>query len=74
MSPEARGQGFGRALCRQLISRAVEVADANALTLMVYRDNVVALGLYQSLGFVPVDSRSTVESLFMRMIPAPVES
>ncbi len=67
VSPAARGRGFGRELCRQLISRAVDVIGAPAVTLMVYRDNRVALGLYQSLGFSPVDSRSTETALFMRM-------
>ena len=69
VSPAVRGQGFGRELCRQLIARAVDVVGASAVTLAVYRDNVPALSLYRSLGFMPVDARSTDESIFMNMVP-----
>ena len=61
------GLGVGRELCRLLIVHAVDVIGARAVTLAVYRDNVAALGLYRSLGFVSVDSRSTEESLLMRL-------
>ena len=63
--PTARGKGIGRELCRQLMSRALKATAAGAITLRVYRDNPAALHLYSSLGFIPVESRSTEEVLFM---------
>lgn len=65
VSPTARGKGIGRELCRQLIAQAIEVTAAGAVTLWVYRDNTAAIHLYSSLGFIPVESRSTEEALFM---------
>lgn len=69
VSPKVRGQGLGRELCRLLIARAVDVAGADKINLAVYRDNVVAVSLYQSLGFIPVASRCTAELLFMTLAP-----
>lgn len=65
VSPTARGKGIGRELCRQLMSQALKATAARAITLRVYRDNPAALHLYSSLGFIPVESRSTEEVLFM---------
>ena len=65
--PPLRGLGVGRELCRLLILHAFDVIGAPAVTLAVYRDNIAALALYESLGFTPVDSRSTPESLIMRL-------
>ncbi len=67
VAPPLRGLGVGRTLCRLLIAHAADVIGARAVTLAVYRDNVAALALYRSLGFVPEDSRSTEESLLMRL-------
>ena len=67
VAPPLRGLGVGRTLCRLLIAHAADVVGARAVTLAVYRDNLAALGLYHSLGFVPEDSRSTPESLLMRL-------
>lgn len=69
VSPDTRGQGLGRELCRQLISRAVEAEGGKSINLAVYRDNTAALRLYQSLGFLPVDARCTAELLFMTLVP-----
>ena len=63
--PESRGQGMGRELCGQLVSRAVASAPAQAVTLNVYRDNVAAIGLYQQLGFAVVTERCNGDALFM---------
>jgi ribosomal protein S18 acetylase RimI-like enzyme len=75
VAPPLRGLGVGRALCRLLIAHAADVIGARAVTLSVYRDNAAALGLYRSVGFEPVDSRSTQEALLMRVslspLPAP---
>ncbi len=67
VAPPLRGLGVGRTLCRLLIAHAADVVGAQAVTLAVYRDNVAALGLYRSLGFAPEGSRSTPESLLMRL-------
>jgi len=68
VTPDARGHGFGRALCQQLISAALRSTSAAAITLRAYRDNLVAVGLYSSLGFVEVASESTDEVLFMKLM------
>ncbi|MCY0386614.1 hypothetical protein OVY01_05050 [Robbsia sp. Bb-Pol-6] len=39
---------------------------APTVTLRAYRDNVVALNLYASLGFVEVSADSTEEVVFMQ--------
>jgi [ribosomal protein S18]-alanine N-acetyltransferase len=65
VSSAARGKGLGRELCRRLMSRAIQATAANTVTLRVYRDNLAALHLYSSLGFMPVESRSDEEVLFM---------
>jgi len=67
VAPPLRGLGVGRELCRLLILHAFDVIGARAVTLAVYRDNAAALAFYQSLGFEAVDSRSTAESLIMRL-------
>ena len=61
VSPAARGMGVGRALCDQLISRAVQSTGASTVTLRVHRENEAAVTLYSRLGFVPVESESTEE-------------
>ena len=67
VSPAARGKGVGRALCELLIGEAVRCTGANAITLRVYRDNAVAVSLYSSLGFLPVEADSDKEAIFMRV-------
>lgn len=67
IDPNFRGQGLGRALCQQLISAALQSTSATAVTLRVYRDNLVAVRLYSTLGFVEVAAESTDAVLFMRM-------
>jgi [ribosomal protein S18]-alanine N-acetyltransferase len=66
VAPQLRGLGVGRELCRLLIEHA-RVAGAPAVTLAVYRDNEAALDLYRGLGFEAVESRSSPESLHMRL-------
>jgi ribosomal protein S18 acetylase RimI-like enzyme len=55
--PDVRGQGLGRALIEALFSRAAE-AGAMVATLNVYRDNLAAVALYASLGFVRAERPS----------------
>jgi ribosomal-protein-alanine N-acetyltransferase len=54
--PEFRGHGFGEAMMRGLISRAIE-RQARRMTLEVARSNVVAQKLYTKLGFVQLGVR-----------------
>jgi ribosomal-protein-alanine N-acetyltransferase len=68
LSPEMRGQGLGRVLCQQLAAKAMQNTGANTVTLRVYRDNAVAVALYASLGFTPVESESDADLLFMKSI------
>ncbi|HEY5707546.1 MAG TPA: GNAT family N-acetyltransferase [Terrimicrobiaceae bacterium] len=67
VSPTLRGRGFGRELCNQLIARALEFGGADTVTLNVCRDNSAAIALYESLGFARAGSKSSGESLFMRL-------
>ena len=69
VSPSRRSQGMGRELCRQLMARAMENGGPRLVTLRVYRDNPVAVALYDSMGFTTAASKSTGEALFMSMIP-----
>jgi ribosomal protein S18 acetylase RimI-like enzyme len=48
---ERRGAGNGRALCAQLVDKALEQPRAERLRLFVYEDNAAAKALYASLGF-----------------------
>jgi ribosomal-protein-alanine N-acetyltransferase len=63
-----RGQGLGRVLCQQLAAKAIHNTGAHTVTLRVYRDNAVAVALYASLGFTPVESESDEDLLFMKSI------
>jgi ribosomal protein S18 acetylase RimI-like enzyme len=48
------------------VTKAVQSTGANTVTLRVYRDNTVAVALYASLGFMPVESESDEDLFFMR--------
>ena len=68
VAPQARGKGLGRVLCQQLIDCACAASGASALTLRVYRDNAAALALYRSFGFLPCETESNADVLFMRRL------
>jgi ribosomal protein S18 acetylase RimI-like enzyme len=51
VTPEARGQGVGKALMRQLIAQARALDGLEQLHLGVVTINATAYNLYQSLGF-----------------------
>lgn len=70
VSPDWRGHGYGKQLCEQLIRQAVADTGASMVTLRVYRDNAVAQSLYHKLGFKPVELRSDVDVIGMRLILA----
>ena len=66
ISPALRGKGFGRLLCQLLVARALQATGANEVTLAVFRDNVVAISLYSSLGFSAVEAECSEKVLSMR--------
>ena len=68
VGPGHRRRGFGRELCSQLISVAVGSTGARAVSLRVYRDNLVARNLYSSLGFQEVPAESDDQILFLKRV------
>ena len=67
LAPEARGQGVGRVLVGALIGAARENFHAAAITLNVYRENLPAVRLYRSLGFVVALEDEAQGSYAMRL-------
>ena len=51
VDPRQRGKGYGRILCSALMREAPGLFAINGYSLFVYRDNPVAIALYESLGF-----------------------
>lgn len=51
VAPEMRGQGMGRDLCLALMNEGASRHSVEYFTLNVYASNMVAVRLYQSLGF-----------------------
>jgi ribosomal protein S18 acetylase RimI-like enzyme len=55
VSPRQRGRGLGRVLCTALMREAVRLHPSiTAFSLYVFPDNLPAIGLYRSLGYVEV--------------------
>lgn len=52
VSPRHRGQGLGRALCVALMREAGRRHPIKAFSLYVFPDNINAIALYRSLGYV----------------------
>ncbi|MDB6165688.1 MAG: GCN5-like N-acetyltransferase [Lacunisphaera sp.] len=52
VSPTQRGRGQGRAFCLALMREAARLHPITAYSLYVFPDNLNAIGLYRSLGFV----------------------
>ena len=63
--PDWQGRGIGSALVRMLVDRARELESA--LVLQVFKTNIRAAQLYESLGFVRTDESET--DAFMRLEP-----
>ena len=56
VDPDYQGQGLGRRLMNELISR-VKALGVDSMTLEVRPSNTVAINLYTSLGFRSVGQR-----------------
>jgi len=56
LSPALRGQGVGRVLMHNLIEKGREHYHPNYFSLYVYSDNLPAVKLYRSMGFVVTES------------------
>lgn len=51
VDPRQRGKGYGRTLCAALMQEAPKLFPIDGYSLFVFRDNPVAIALYESLGF-----------------------
>ncbi len=66
VSPQLRGQGFGRALCLALMREAARLQPGTRFfSLYVFPDNLNAIGLYRSLGYVDRGMHPQVNCLRM---------
>ncbi len=61
--PDYRGKGYGLELCKALVAMVPE--SSRVITLNVYRSNSGAVALYEKLGFVEDQAKSTNGNLFM---------
>jgi RimJ/RimL family protein N-acetyltransferase len=65
VAPTHRGKGVGRSLCTQLVLHAKAFSGASTVTLRVFRANLPAHRMYESLGFSAIEEASDDELLFM---------
>ncbi len=56
LSPALRGQGVGRMLMQNLIEKGRKLYHPKYFSLYVYSDNLPAVKLYRSMGFVVTES------------------
>jgi ribosomal protein S18 acetylase RimI-like enzyme len=63
-NPTYRGQGFGRIICGYLVDYAFELGSGK-VSLNVYRGNVPARRMYESLGFTEQPEMSDEANIFM---------
>lgn len=63
-NPRFRGLGYGRSICNALVDYASKFGDLG-VSLNVYRNNLPALKLYRSMGFIEEKEKSTSEKVFM---------
>ena len=61
--PDYRGKGYGLELCKALVDMVA--GRDRVITLNVYRANSGAAALYEKLGFVEDEKKSTNENRFM---------
>lgn len=67
IDPLRRKQGVGQILCKELIDAGVSAHGFRSMTLWVFMDNLPAVHLYRTLGFLP-EAREDIEGCqFMRL-------
>jgi ribosomal protein S18 acetylase RimI-like enzyme len=64
VDPSKRAMGYGRLLCNELLKIAGR-KGYHKISLNVYRDNTIALKLYESLGFREIAEKSSEENCHM---------
>jgi ribosomal protein S18 acetylase RimI-like enzyme len=64
VDPSKRAKGYGRSLCNELLKSARQ-KGYHKISLNVYRDNTIALKLYESLGFRTIAEKSSKENCHM---------
>ena len=55
VAENARGQGFGRTLVQYMLKCALDKYEVKEVKISVFSDNIEALLLYASIGFVPYE-------------------
>lgn len=66
VAPAMRGRGIGKKLCKLLLMEARYISADSSVGLRVRRDNIAAVAVYRSLGFVTEEKESN--SIVMAMI------
>ena len=64
IDPSKRAMGYGRLLCSELLKIAGQ-KGYDKISLNVYRDNTIALKLYENLGFREIAEKSSKEYCHM---------
>jgi ribosomal protein S18 acetylase RimI-like enzyme len=60
VSPDSAGKGVGSALLNEVIVELSKIGHSN-VTLWVFKENPIAIGLYRKLGFVETGREKTDE-------------
>lgn len=63
--PDFQGRGYGRMLVNATIEEGSRLFPGRRIVLVVKRDNQHAIHLYETCGFLPVDSHGGDEALMM---------
>lgn len=71
VSPGLRRQGYGKALCGELMAMAVAHTGARFVTARVARDHIAGRNLCSAFGFQAVTAESDSKSLFLRRMHRP---
>ena len=69
VSPHHRGQGLGRILCSALMREAPKLHPITGYSLWVYNDNITAISLYESLGYVRSVSHPKYPNVILMLAP-----
>jgi len=75
LSPALRGQGVGRVLMQNLIDKGRELYHPQYFSLYIYNENLPAVRLYRSVGFVVIETYTEDDSSRMELrVVEPVQS